>query len=150
MLNKILGKVISAVYPLTADIRLWTEPAEASVCQAWLMLTLPCKTQSSQRSYHSVSRPKLQLHVNHRHPTSALCSSRPPSRSHACSPDDVSDTHEWPIDAKRCHAEDSSYQEHEAERQGWPDPQALWIRTPLQSQLGLAQIWSRGRRLDGA
>lgn len=29
-------------------------------------------------------------------------------------------------------------------------PPTCWIHTPLPLQLGLAQIWSRGRRIDGA
>lgn len=71
----------------------WTSSIEVSVCQVRVMSTLSTK-------HHSISRPKLELHVNRRHPTSALCSSRLQSHSHACSLDDVSDTHEWPIDVK--------------------------------------------------
>lgn len=97
---------------------------EMSVCQVWFMSRLFLKNQSSHRSHHWVPRPKLELHVNWRHPTSALFSTRPWSHSHGCSLDDVSDTHEWPIDAKNV-MQRMSHWEHGAKDSVDPTPVTL-------------------------
>lgn len=94
-----------------------------------------CKCLRSQRSPHLVPRPRLELLVNWKHPTSVTCSQQTP----------VSFTRMFPWWCKWHAWMTDSCQECSSRAWGQGQPWPRWFRALLQLQLGLAQIWSRGR-----
>lgn len=83
-----------------AASRTWASGMEISVGRVWFSSRLSPENRSSHQSYQSVPGPELELYMLTEDIRSVPPTTRLPSHSHACSPDDVSDTHEWPIDAK--------------------------------------------------